>query len=340
MEVDFAAPDRYRISITGNDRVDEFIIIGDTPYATEETYGRTTVQVFTDSYSSILTKEATLELLDELTGLEALPEETIEGDRCLHYIGRLDIEKRIEEMKRNYKESNTEPYMPAMTDEQLEEMFEGMRAIDVSYELWIGKDDYLLRQVEIEQTGPSGDDGEDMFASMVMRYSDFNQPIAIEPPLDTDGQLLDGWQLVENIDTNEQVFSNSITSSIGSQEGYNDWAHQEMKYSITITNNSNQTVKDVRVTISTGLIEEIDIPLVVAEPEIPADMIAPGESCTFNASIPFDATGYTKEEIMELQEIKALFVDYTPEDGRERTQLIYPYTTYPPERPTTSMPNG
>ncbi len=337
MEVDFAAPDRYHVSITDNNKVDEFIIIGETQYVTDDAFGRMMIQVFPDSHSSILKKEATLDLLDELTAVEKLPEEEIEGIRCLHYIGRLDIEKRIEELKRNIQKSSTESDIPVMSDEQMEEVFEGMRSIDISYELWIGKDDYLLRQMKVEQTGPSGDDGEDMFVSMVMRYSDFNQPIVIEPPLDTGGQLLDGWQLVESI-SNEQVFGKSVITSVGTQEGYDDRAHQEMKYAITITNNSNQTVEDVRVTISTKLIEEIDIPLVVAEPEIPADIVAPGESRTFYARIPFDATGYTEEEILELKEIIKFFVDYTSENGQERTQLIYSDPPYPTERPTSATP--
>ncbi|MGD9142291.1 MAG: zf-HC2 domain-containing protein [Dehalococcoidia bacterium] len=339
MEVDFATPDRYRISITGDGQAEEFIIIGETQYVTNDAFGWVTIKVFPDNYSSILKKEATLELLDELTGVEKLPEEEIEGIRCLHYIGRLDMEKRIEEMKSAIRESNAESDIPAISDEQMEEIAEGMRSIDVSYELWIGKDDYLLRQMKVEQTVPGGDDGEDMFASMVMRYSDFNQPIVIEPPLDAGGQLLDGWRLVESIETNEQVFGKSITGSAGTQEGYDDWAHQEMKYTITITNNSNQTVKDVRVTISTKLIDELNIPLVVAEPEIPADIVDPGGSRTFHACIPFDATGYTKEDILELQEMKAIFVDYTTEDGQERTQLIYPDGTYPSTVPPPATPD-
>jgi hypothetical protein len=74
-------------------------------------------------------------------------------------------------------------------------------------------------------------------------------------------------------------------------------------YTITITNNSIETVRDVLVTIATKLLEGEDKPMVAAEPETPADVIAPGESMTFHARIPFDASGYTKEEILELQDV-------------------------------------
>jgi len=78
--------------------------------------------------------------------------------------------------------------------------------------------------------------------------------------------------------------------------------------------------------------------MLAVEPETPADVIDPGESRTFHARIPFDASGYTKEEILELQDVTTFLVDYTTEDGQERTQLIYPNAPYPTKTPPPVPP--
>lgn len=62
-------------------------------------------------------------------------------------------------------------------------------------ELWIGQGDYLLRQMQ-QRRGLS--DGSTTASSThTLKYYDFNQPITIDPPLDASGQLLPGWQLVD-----------------------------------------------------------------------------------------------------------------------------------------------
>jgi hypothetical protein len=175
----------------------------------------------------------------------------------------------------------------------------------------------------------------------MMTFYDFNEPIIIEPPLDANGELLDDWQLAGSItpDSKQPVFSRNISSSIGAQEGYDDYAHQEVEYSITITNNSSETVRDVRVTIATMLTAEPDKPArAEAEPETLADAIAPDESRTYHAQIPFDASGLTKEEIIELHDMATILVHFTTEDGRELTELLYPDAPYPTKTPPPAPP--
>jgi predicted anti-sigma-YlaC factor YlaD len=338
MEVMFASPDRYYINVTNDGQKDKFIIIGDMQYATNSASSRALIIASSDSFSSMLTKEATLNVLNELGDLQILSEETIDGVRCLHYLGKWDMEKRIEETRRNIQEFNAKSDTNVVTDEQMEEMFKEMRSIDVTHEIWIGKEDYLIRQMKTEQHGPVDKEGK-ISASVTMLYSDFNEPIVIEPPLDADGELLEGWHLAGSIGSNEQVFSRSITSSIGAQEGYDDYAHQEVEYSITITNNSIETVRDVRVTVTTMLTGELDKPVrVEAEPETLTNVIAPGESRRFHARIPFDATGLTKEEIIKLHDMATILVHFTTEDGRELAELLYPDAPYPTSRPVSPPP--
>jgi outer membrane lipoprotein-sorting protein len=91
---------------------------------------------------------AMLEFLDEP---EQLTDETIDGVTCLHYIGNLKIG-------------------------------------DSRVEIWIGKDDYLIRQ--IKQVVKS----EKYITTHITRYYNFNADITIELPIDDSGNLLSGWE--------------------------------------------------------------------------------------------------------------------------------------------------
>jgi hypothetical protein len=336
--IEFVFPDRFRVSLTSGGGTDEFIVVGDKQYVKSGDMSRNTIIAFSNSASSMLSKEATLKLIDSLTDLETLPDEQIKGADCFHYQGRYDMAKQLEAQKASLAEMQSrmdaDDYERMMDDLEI-----SINRLNMEIELWIGKDDNLIRQI-VQTTKYTDDEGKLQTTSATMTFFDFNEPIIIEPPLDADGELLEGWQLAGSIGSNEQVFSRNITTSIGSQEGYDDWEHQEVKYTITITNNSIETVRDVLVTIATELLEDEDRPMVEAEPETPVDAIAPGESRTFHARIPFDAGGYTKEEILELQDVTTFLVDYTTEDGQERTQLIYPNAPYPTKTPPDNPLGG
>ena len=330
--IEFVYPDRFHVSIETYSGVDEFIVIGDRQYVKSGDMSRNMMIAFSQSTASILSKESTLHLIDSLSGIVTLPDEKIRGIDCFHCRGSYDIEKQLEAEKARMAEMRS-----SVDEDDYKRMMEDLGDtphIDMQIELWIGKDDNLIRQI-VQSTQYIDDTGSLRVSNATMTFYDFNEYIDIEPPLDSDGQVREGWQLAGSAGSNEQVFSRSITTSTGSQEGYDDWEHQEVEYTITITNNSIETVRDVRVTISTKLSEKENSPLAAAEPEKPADIIAPGESRTFHARIPFDAGGYTKEEIIELQEVTTFLVDYTTGDGQERTQLIYTDAPYP-----TSIPPG
>jgi outer membrane lipoprotein-sorting protein len=91
---------------------------------------------------------AMLEFMDEP---QQLADEVIDGVTCLHYIGTLKIG-------------------------------------DAELEIWIGKDDYLIRQ--IKQVVQS----EKYTETYITRYYNFNADITIELPLDDSGNLLSGWE--------------------------------------------------------------------------------------------------------------------------------------------------
>ena len=63
---------------------------------------------------------------------------------------------------------------------------------NTTIELWLGKDDYLIRQRISQTTMPDG-----TIHTSVRKYYDFNQPISIKAPVTSSGELLDGWQVVD-----------------------------------------------------------------------------------------------------------------------------------------------
>jgi len=339
--IEFAFPDRFRVRITSDGETDEFIVVGDKQYVKSGDMSRNMIITFSRSASSMLSKESTLKLIDSLTDIRTLPDEKIKGVDSFHLKGRVDMEQAIEREKARLAEMQSR-----MDLDDYERMMESVVTsfnINTEIELWIGKNDNLIRQMIQTTQYPDGE-GQLQTTSTTMTFYDFNEPIIIEPPLDSHGELLEGWQLAGSItpDSKQRVFGRNITSSIGAQEGYDDWAHQEVKYSITITNNSIETVKDVRVTIATMLTDEADKPATVeAEPETPADVMAPGESRTYHARCLFDASNYTKEEILKLQDMTTILVHFTTEDGKELkevTELLFPDAPYPTKTPPAGPP--
>jgi len=338
--IEFVSPDRFHARLTAGGETDEFIVIGDRQYVKSGDMSKNMIIAFSNSASIMLSKEATLKLIDSLTDLETLPNEKIKGVDSFHYKGRFDTERMIEEEKARL--ADMQPRMDADDYERMMEGLENSLNINMEIELWIGKDDNLIRQI-VQTTQYPDDEGKSQTTSATMTFYDFNEPIIIEPPLDADGELLEGWQLAGSItpDAAQPVFSRNFSSSIGAQEGYDDYAHQEVEYSITITNNSIETVKDVRITIATMLTDAaVKSAKVEAAPETPADTIAPDESRTYHARCPFDATGLTKDEIIELHDMATILVHFTTEDGRELTELLYPDAPYPTKTPPDNPPGG
>lgn len=255
IEMKFAAPDRFHTKITIDGALQEFIIVGNKQFIREpdnDQPGRFTVRFATAI--DILSREKTLELLGQLTDLERLPDQKIDGVECFHYRGRIVGEEAG-----------------------------GMR---IEVELWIGKDDYLIRQMKMEHEeilpedediGPWGPST----SSSVTRFYDFNEPIEIEPPKTACGELLPGWRLVDRY-PREQTFKGDVTFTISGD----DPAHQQISAHITIVNVSEEAVSNVWVTLTTRVTNEErgwmwnSSELVTLEP---------GEYVTYEVTWVFDA---------------------------------------------------
>ncbi|HJX39366.1 MAG TPA: hypothetical protein VJ714_12230, partial [Anaerolineae bacterium] len=177
---EFAAPDRWRVKITTETgmwceatRIGEqsYVRASDMPDSGAAAGGAACVM-------GSMTEE--LEPLELLIDLERLADEEIEHVQCLHYRGRMDMDAFVQR-----EEAGTGSQWPP-------ELLELMRRGSMEVELWVGKDDYLIRQMKRLDHMPEWDAGtaEERWIrqSTVIRLYDFNEPISIEPPAADSGE--------------------------------------------------------------------------------------------------------------------------------------------------------
>ncbi|MFC2058357.1 zf-HC2 domain-containing protein [Chloroflexota bacterium] len=205
---EFTEPGNYRGELTTGGETNEFIITGDRQYAqysdSRESSG--TVVIVTDSiFSPIPSREGTLQLLDSLADLEELPDEEINGLGSLHYRGRVDIDRIVDDQI-----AALDPEWPEY--EQMAEAMEMQRSININVELWINKEDYSLLQMNLDAQSPRFvaaapvfESGSDVMQeagfisySTSARYYDFNEAIEVDHPLTESGALEQGWSLTED----------------------------------------------------------------------------------------------------------------------------------------------
>ena len=173
-EGEVAAPDRSRVKITTETGTwCEATRIGEQTYVRASDMPESGAAVSEVACVMLPITEA-LEPLDLLIDLEQLPAEEIDHVQCLHYRGRVDMDAFVEKEK-----AGKGPQLPP-------ELLELMRRGSMEVELWVGKDDYLIRQMKRLDHMPEWEAGTAeekwMRQSTVLRFYDFNEPIAIEPP--------------------------------------------------------------------------------------------------------------------------------------------------------------
>ena len=193
---EFVSPDSYHVKMTEGSTVREYTVIGNKVYVKDRSASDTVIFSLTRSFSTMLNQEMSLELFDQLTDIQTLPQERIEGVNCFHYQGRMDIEKQIAELKRSVTEYHEQMGKDPPSEEEMEDMVAQNREISHQVDLWIGEDDYILRQIKQSIHGPDSNVGR-IDTDYIQKYYDFNQPINIEPPLDVSGQILPGWEIVD-----------------------------------------------------------------------------------------------------------------------------------------------
>ena len=180
MEVKFTAPDRYYVTSTDIDwtgsRTRKFIIIGNKQYIYDGEPPIGGYDIIEVASSFFLKKDAVLQYLNMFintaSDVQILAEENISGVDCYHYTGTEDKELQMGERS-------------------------SIMHIDAG--LWIGKDDHLIHRWQIDMQMPDGlNETETDTSCIIIEYTDINEPISIEPPIDENGDLLRGWKVTSN----------------------------------------------------------------------------------------------------------------------------------------------
>ena len=106
-----AFPDPFHTRIMPDGEADEFVVVGDKQYVKSSDMSRNMIIAFSRSATSMLSKEATPEIIDSLTDIQTLPEEKAKGVESYHYKDRIDMEQVIEKEKADLAEmkSRMEP---------------------------------------------------------------------------------------------------------------------------------------------------------------------------------------------------------------------------------------
>jgi hypothetical protein len=188
-QLEFVSPDRLRMMVVAdNSTTDEIIIVGRMQYDREVGSDDWEVREWPESFTSQDLAAGYAEELGSLVELVRMSDEEVDGVDCFHYKGSVDMKARGEEERAKLDPS--EPYY--------EERLEALEIYDqwqLTYELWVGKEDYLLRQLEqnqwvvlVKDAGEDTEREEHYNTTAIWRFFDFNQPIQIEPPVTGSGQ--------------------------------------------------------------------------------------------------------------------------------------------------------
>jgi hypothetical protein len=192
-DVAYIAPDRGHITTTSYGNVLEIIVIGEDLYSTDVNYVMAGYQSITITMSisgMIPSEEHTKTTLDQLADMEELAIKRIDGVTCQHFRGRIDFTSSIQEQL-DALDPEQEDYEAMM--EMLEVEIETLSEIKTNIEVWVGRDDGLIRMIKYEAEVPSQYSDTPSTTSTMLRYYDINKDVVIEPPLDSSGGLLPGW---------------------------------------------------------------------------------------------------------------------------------------------------
>ena len=304
---EFVTPDRMHVlPVIVPDNVDavESIRIGNTEYRREPDTNRWQVHQWPESISSINFAVTLTESLTSLVGLENLPDEKVDGVDCFHYTGYVDTKAMAEERK-----AKLDPSQRGY-EGQLESIkaFENMQ---YDYEFWIGKEDFLLRQLkmhmEVSYTRNEGEENEKEEYQNILntyRFYDFNAPITIEAPL---------TELVEG------VLLTARMRETGSGGG--DPEHQQMQYEITVSNGGTEMANNLRLFVDTPITDD-GLQTYEAEAGTVPVNLGPDESETYCVSWEFNLIVFTKDRFLELIRQNVLRATWIDEKGQQHEKVL------------------
>jgi hypothetical protein len=335
-EAAFAAPDNYHVKINDDGAESEFITTGNTQYVKGSEISPVMMTALAQSTYTFLNIEYCLNALDLLVEPEPLRLEKINGIECFHYKGTVDLESQWEKMI----SESLDPSQPDYEDrlKMLEGELETIRETTIEYEIWIGRDDLLVRQMKYTGRMPSEDKATWDTSDTTIQLYDINQPVVVEPPLDAQGELLPGWQLAGNY-----IPAIDFTKTLEYEITGDDPAQQQVSLVFTITNTGIETASDVIVNFERIVTPEDkeDEQWIEAISSVSGPVeLAPGASETFIGGYECDTTRVAPEKFEELVKMTTVRITYNTPAGHEQVKTIYgdaPHpTAVPPPEPTAN----
>lgn len=319
-ETEFVAPDRFHIWQDYDGEVREYIVIGDAQYYSGTSSPSTTILFQPGMFSSMITTEFTMNRLDLIKDVVQLEDGEIEGVDCLHYRGTYDYEKKLRDRSGSG--------LPPASDEDIQEALEDYRSRvgEETISLWIGKEDYLVRQMTLETT-PSAGSGETGTHGVTYTYSNFNEPPVIEAPLDDDGNLLEGWHSTV---PDQSIFKYEQETSIDDS----DPAHRMISYVITIKNTSTESV-----TISVSAIPmNVTQRIWIRNDSKEQNYLAAGHSTTYGMTFGYDPRETDTAYVAAALEKTGINVSYQTPEGEQKIDVYHftvpdDFSTLPTDQP-------
>jgi hypothetical protein len=203
-EFDFVSPDKGRLVMHEQDiETYEMRVIGNNVYVRDSEIG--SWELLEGEMAEIqvsglqtglgqLEPEATAtEYLEKLDNINVLADEVINGVVCEHYRGSYDFWNL--DALREAIENETDSEIKANLQEELETMEQDQEEQEMTglLELWLGKDDHILRQTrnttswkpteEINIRGTLVSAGTTVTIVGTTMYTNFNEPVEIEAPV-------------------------------------------------------------------------------------------------------------------------------------------------------------
>jgi len=275
----------------------ETIRVGDTHYACGESVSGATLTMTpsTDMLSGELAADS---------DMDTLPDETLRGVDCLHYRITASMEKLVERIKSS----------DSLTPEKEKKWLQGEFVMDI----WIGKEDNIIRREKVYSRFPSQMGDGWHISDWVKEYYDINVRFILEPPVDEYGELLPGWR----------VQAGSLVWLRGETEYSitgDDPAHQQVKFAVKVTNYRGGWARNVRVQVSTMLVDAESKPAVIAAKPVgpgPVDLYV-GYSETFEVDWEYDASTISTAELEGMLRSSVVIIEYPTSDGKYRVETRY-----------------
>jgi hypothetical protein len=312
--LEYSAPDRYHTTQTNNETDMEQILIDNQQYYRNYTSTGIGSRVTTGVYASMLDKDYAAKVMGILKDVKKLSEETINGTHCLHYSGVWDEEKALVGSWELQEKSGR-----AVSDEAKERMLKEARQRVLEndgpvFDLWIGKDDYLLR--EMKQEFSSDNYG---FTMDIMFY-DFNQPVEIKAPLDSNGELLPGW-------TSPAPLVPNISADIQSEIDNSDPSHRKIDFNIILTNVGKDTLTGADVMVGTDPVTNRYAMIGYSwHSEQTTDgpySLEPSESLKYSIHFLYDATTVRAEDADETISSTYIEISYFNQAWEQKTETFH-----------------